>query len=258
MAGTIHLVGAGPGDPELLTLKAVRALGAADVVLVDALVDRRVLEFVRPGARVIDVGKRGGCRSTPQAFIERLAIRCARQGHVVVRLKGGDPFVFGRGGEEAARFAGAGLDVDVISGVTAGVGAAASAGIALTWRGVAAGVTFVTGHGAGPNEPDWAALARSRMTLVLYMAVAGLERIAHALRAGGLAATTPVAIVEQATQPAERCWQGTLSDLVDVSLAPAVIAPAIVVVGDVVAASAPAAFARGGRRDVATRRVTAP
>lgn len=250
MAGKVYLVGAGPGDPELLTIKAIRAIGEADVLLVDALVDRRVLVHARAGARVVDVGKRGGCPSTPQAFIERLAIESARAGRVVARVKGGDPFVFGRGSEEAERFAEAGLHVEVIPGVTAAIAAAASAGIALTARGIAQGATFVTGQAADADEPDWAALARARTTLVLYMAAAALPRIARSLAAGGLAPTTPVAIVERATCDGERCRRALLRDFFDAASAPPVAAPAIVVIGDAVATAR--------RRDAIAGSVPAP
>ncbi|MCW5575118.1 MAG: uroporphyrinogen-III C-methyltransferase, partial [Burkholderiales bacterium] len=145
ISGKVWLVGAGPGDPELLTLKAARVLGGADVVLVDDLVDPRVLAHVRPGARIVEVGKRGGCRSTPQAFIEKLMIRLARRGTVVARLKGGDPFVFGRGGEEAETLARAGIACEVVSGITSGIAVPAALGIPVTHRELARGVSFVTG-----------------------------------------------------------------------------------------------------------------
>src|SRR5579859_2815422 len=166
MSGKVFLVGAGPGDPELLTLKAVRAIGAADVVLIDDLVNRAVLGFASPVARVCEVGKRGGCRSTPQAFIEKLMVRLAQSGKIVARVKGGDPFVFGRGGEEMAALQRAGIDVEVVSGVTAGIGVPAALGIPLTHRGLCEGVTFVTGHTGDGREPDWNALAAGCTTLV--------------------------------------------------------------------------------------------
>ena len=147
------LVGAGPGDPELLTLKAARAIGAADWLLVDDLVADGVLAHAQPGARTVRVGKRGGCRSTPQAFIERLMIRLARRGLIVARVKGGDPFVFGRGGEELAALGAAGIAVEVVPGVTAGIAAPAALGIPITHRGLARGAIFVTGHAAGVDEP---------------------------------------------------------------------------------------------------------
>lgn len=196
----VWLVGAGPGDPELLTLKAVRVIAQADVLLVDDLVDRRVLAHARPDARIIEVGKRAGCPSTPQAFIERLLVHEALAGHRVVRLKGGDPCVFGRAGEEIEAARAAGLEVEVVPGITAGLGAAAGLGLSLTDRRRSQGVVFVTGHARpGGQEPDWAALARSRLTLVVYMGTQRAGEIARELLAGGLPPTTPVAIVRGAT-----------------------------------------------------------
>lgn len=170
----VTLVGAGPGDPELLTLKAVRAIAAADVILMDDLVNEEVLVHARSDARVIRLGKRGGCVSTPQAFIDRLMIQQARCGLRVVRLKGGDPFVFGRGGEEIEQLRSAGLEVVVINGITAGLAAATSLQTALTHRRLAHGVVFITGHSApGEAEPDWTLLGQAaaalRLTLVVYM-----------------------------------------------------------------------------------------
>ena len=230
--GKVILVGAGPGDPELLTLKAVRAIGEADVILVDALVDRRALAHARCGARVIEVGKRGGCRSTPQRFIERLMVRFARAGAVVVRLKGGDPFIFGRGGEEAIALAFAGIACEVVPGVSAGLAAPASAGIPVTHRGLARGVTFVSGHGAG--APDWSALARSNTTLVVFMGVATLDAVAAALLAAGMRTSTAVAAIERATYDDQRVLRGTLADIAGVARRGALKSPAIVVIGDVV------------------------
>lgn len=189
MTPTLHpvaLVGAGPGDPELLTLRALRRLQAADVVLSDDLVDARVLALIGPQTRLLRVGKRGGCISTDQRFIEELMIREARVGARVVRLKGGDPFVFGRGGEEADALRAAGLAVEIVSGLTAGIAGPAAAGIPVTDRRCTPGVALVTGHsGEGGRAPDWAALARSGLTLVVYMGVARCEQIVAALREGG-------------------------------------------------------------------------
>lgn len=200
MSSTVWLVGAGPGDPELLTLKAARVIGQADVLLVDDLVDRRVLDHARPGARIVEVGKRAGCPSTPQAFIERLLVHEALAGHRVVRLKGGDPCIFGRAGEEIDALRAAGLQVEVVPGITAGLGAAASLGLSLTDRRLSQGVTFVTGHARpGGEEPDWHALARSGLTLVVYMGTQRAGAIARALLEGGLSPATPVAIVRGAT-----------------------------------------------------------
>lgn len=233
MTGKVLLIGAGPGDPELMTLKAVRLLASADVVLVDALVDRRTLVHARCDARVIDVGKRGGCRSTPQRFIERLMIRHARAGRIVARLKGGDPFVFGRGGEEVLALAAAGVDVEVVNGITAGIAAPAAAGIPLTHRGLVSGVTFVTGHVATGDEPDWRVLARTRTTLVVYMALDALPRIARTLIDSGLASYTPAAVIERATWPTARNLRGTLLDLTRAETVETLSGPAIVVIGAV-------------------------
>ena len=246
MAPRVTLVGAGPGDPELLTLKAARALAAADVVLVDDLVNRGCLAHVRSGARIVEVGKRGGCRSTPQAFIERLLILHAREGRNVVRLKGGDPFVFGRGGEEAEALRAAGIEVEVIPGITAGTAVPASVGIPVTHRDHARGVTFVTGHTKDGAEPDWRALARAGTTLVIYMGLKNLGRILAALVAAGMDAATPACIVENGTLPGQKQRVATLATLSGEGFA----SPALVVVGDVVryaaggAARAPAAHAR--------------
>ena len=231
--GKVWLVGAGPGDPELLTLKAVRVLGIADVVLVDDLVNRGVLVHVREGARVVNVGKRGGCKSTPQAFIERLMVAEARAGHTVVRLKGGDPFIFGRGGEEAEALERAGVACEVVNGITSGLAAATAAHVPLTHRDVAQGVVFVTAHAAGRGEPDCATLVRTRMTLVVYMGVARAPAMEAALLEAGVAASTPVLVVENATLPRERQLRtrvGRLArDIADHEIA----SPAVMVIGEV-------------------------
>jgi uroporphyrin-III C-methyltransferase len=232
-AGKAYLVGAGPGDPELLTLKAVRVLGLADVVLVDDLVNRAVLVHIREGARVVHVGKRGGCKSTSQDFIERLLVAEARAGRTVVRLKGGDPFIFGRGGEEAEALARAGIDFEVVNGITSGLAAATSAGIPLTHRSLSQGVVFVTAHAAAGYEPDWAALAASRMTLVVYMGVARCAGIQAALLSAGLSSSTPVAVIENATLWRERQVRTTLGQLAVDVVALDIEAPAIIVIGDV-------------------------
>lgn len=201
----VKLVGAGPGDPELLTIKAWRAIQWADVILVDDLVDRRVLVDAKPSCRITAVGKRAGCRSTPQAFIERLMVREALAGARVVRLKGGDPLIFGRAGEEIAALRRAGLQVEIINGVTTALAAAASLGISLTHRAGQHGVVFLTGHPAGPDTVhDWAALARSGLTLVIYMGNAGRTMIARALMAAGMDGRTPAGYVIDATGADER------------------------------------------------------
>lgn len=241
VAPAVLLVGAGPGDPDLLTVRACRAIASADVLLVDDLVDERVLALARPGARVIRVGKRGGCRSTPQRFIQRLMVRCARTGARVVRLKGGDPLMFGRAGEEIAWLAAHGLGCEVVSGLTAGLVAAQALGSSLTHRELAHGVAFVTGHPApGGEELDWAALARSGLTLAIYMGVARAAAIRDALLAGGLPQTLPAAIVRSAgVSGAQRTVRTTLGGLVGVIARDALGSPSILLVGR--ALEAPAA-----------------
>jgi uroporphyrin-III C-methyltransferase len=231
-AGKVWLVGAGPGDPELLTLKAVRVLGSADVVLVDDLVNRAILLHIREGARVVKVGKRGGCKSTPQAFIERLLVAEAKAGRTVVRLKGGDPFIFGRGGEEAETLARAGIECEVVNGITSGLAAATSAGVPLTHRGCAQGVVFVTAH-AATVEPDWAALANSGLTLVIYMGVARAAAIQSALLSAGLHGSTPAAVIQDASLPRERQLRTTLDRLASDIAAQEIESPAIMVIGEV-------------------------
>src|SRR5690242_2025805 len=197
MRPLVTLIGAGPGDPELMTLKAARALAAADVVLVDELVNRGCLAHVRSSAKVIEVGKRGGCPSTPQSFIEKLLILYAREKKNVVRLKGGDPFVFGRGGEEVEALLAAGIEVEVVPGITAALGCAASAGIPLTHRDHAQACVLVTGHlKDGQLDLDWTMLARPRQTVGIYMGAETLPVIARQLVQHGLPASTPVALIE--------------------------------------------------------------
>jgi uroporphyrin-III C-methyltransferase len=233
--GKVYLIGAGPGDPELVTLKAVRALRTADIVLHDDLVNPAILAHARPGARIVPVGKRGGCRSTPQAFIERLMVRLARRGHVVARLKGGDPFVFGRGGEELAALRAAGVECEVVSGVTAGIGVPAAAGIPVTHRGLARGVAFVTGHTREGTAPDWSALARAGLTIVVYMGIATLPEIVAGLRAGGMASGTPAAAIQHGTTSRQQQVITTLADLPGAVAAAGLGSPAILVIGEVVA-----------------------
>jgi uroporphyrin-III C-methyltransferase len=234
----VTLVGAGPGDPELLTVQAIKALRRATVALVDDLVQPGVLRYLRRSARVIPVGKRGGCASTPQAFIHRLMIHEARQGHTVVRIKGGDPFVFGRGGEECDALREAGIEVEVVSGLTAGIAGPAAMGVPVTDRRYSQGVALVTGHaGEGGGEPNWAALAQSGLTLVIYMGTQRLPRIVQALLHAGLAPHTPAAVVCHAHTPQQRQALCTLGGLVQTLHAAQLASPAIVVVGDVVRAA---------------------
>jgi uroporphyrin-III C-methyltransferase len=233
--GKVFLVGAGPGDPELLTLKAMRVLQAADVVLYDALIDERVLDHARPDARRVHVGKRGGCESTPQAFIERLMVQEARAGRTVARLKGGDPFVFGRGGEESRALSAEGIEVEVVPGITAGIAAATSIGIPVTDRDGAPGVAFVTGHARdGGAGADWAALARSGLTLVVYMGLANARSISESLQAGGLAGSTPAAAIQSACSASERSHVTVLACLADDIERLGLRSPTILVIGDVV------------------------
>jgi uroporphyrin-III C-methyltransferase len=230
MNAKVYLIGAGPGDPELMTLKAARALGRADVVLVDDLVSRGCLAHARSGVRIIEVGKRGGCKSTSQRFIEKLMIETARSDQVVARLKGGDPFVFGRGGEELQALLEAGIEVEVIPGITAGIGIPATLGIPVTHREVARGVTLVTGHTKDGIEPDWEALARSGTTLVIYMGLKNLERICAALKAAGMDLATPACIVENGTLRIQKQRVTVLGALSGEGFQ----GPCIVVIGEVV------------------------
>lgn len=246
--GKVWLIGAGPGDPELLTLKAVRVLGLADVALVDDLVNPAVLAHLRPGARVIPVGKRGGCKSTPQAFIEKLLVAEARAGRSVARLKGGDPFVFGRGGEECAALDAAGIPWEVVSGITAGIAAPAAAGIPVTHRDAGRGVAFITGHSRDGATVDWEALARSGLTLVIYMGVARCEDIVAGLRAGGLAAHLPAAVIQHATLPQQRVVATTLARLATDIKRHDIGSPAILVIGEVAQAARIAAEAVTAQR----------
>jgi uroporphyrin-III C-methyltransferase len=241
MSGKVYLVGAGPGDPELITLKALRVMGVADVVLVDDLVNRAILVHLREDARVVKVGKRGGCKSTPQAFIERLMIAEAKAGRTVVRLKGGDPFIFGRGGEEAQALERAGVPCEVVNGITSGLAAASAAGVPLTHRKVSQGVIFVTAHAAGEDEPDWPALVRTRMTLVVYMGIARCAAIEGALLAAGLAASTPVLVVENASLARERRLDTRLDRLSAGVAAQEFESPAVMVIGEVARLSGAAA-----------------
>ena len=238
LPGTVSLVGAGPGDPELLTLKAVKAISAATVLLVDDLVSDAVLAHASPRARIVHVGKRGGCKSTPQAFIEKLMVMAASEGEVVVRLKGGDPFIFGRGGEEVEALRAAGIEVQVVNGITAGLAGLTSLGVPLTHREHAHGVVFVTGHAKpGDSGTDWPALAATardaKLTLVIYMGVSGSEQIQTELLPG-LPAHTPVAVIQHATLPQQRHAVTTLAQLRATIEREDLGSPAVIVVGNVV------------------------
>ena len=235
--GRCTLVGAGPGDPELLTLKALKAIQTATVLFVDDLVNLEIVAFANPAARIVYVGKRGGCKSTPQAFIEKLIIMAVREGDNVVRLKGGDPFIFGRGGEEIEALQAAGIQVTVVNGITAGLAALTSLNVPLTHRDAAHGVVFVTGHAKpGDAGTDWALLsstaAKAKLTLVIYMGVSSSQQIQNELLQG-LAASTPVAIVQNASLPTQRhaiCTLGTLRATIESNN---LKSPSVIVVGDV-------------------------
>jgi uroporphyrin-III C-methyltransferase len=232
--GHVWLAGAGPGDPGLLTLDALAGLTQADVVVHDALVDRRVLALAGSQARLEFAGKRGGKPSATQADISQRLVELARASHRVLRLKGGDPYVFGRGGEEAMTLAAAGVPFRVIPGVTAGLAALAAASIPATLRGVNRAVIFAAGHGAD-EDFDWAPLARSSQPIVLYMVMHNLEHIAGALIAGGRAPQTPAAVIASATTPNERILVSTLERLAADVRTKNFQPPAIVVIGDIVA-----------------------
>jgi uroporphyrin-III C-methyltransferase len=217
-----------------MTLKAARALRLADVVLVDELVSRGCLAHARSDAKVIEVGKRGGCKSTPQEFIERLLVQYSKQGKTVARLKGGDPFVFGRGGEELEALSAAGVEVEVIPGITAGTAVPATLGIPVTHRELARGVTFVTGHTRDGAEPDWQALARSGMTLVIYMGLSRLQKIVSELQKAGMAAETPACAIQDGTLRNQKQVVTTLARLAQSAAEAKLASPAIIVVGEVV------------------------
>ncbi|CAN5281516.1 uroporphyrinogen-III C-methyltransferase [soil metagenome] len=232
-AGEVWLVGAGPGDPDLLTLKALKALQAADVVVHDRLTPPPILDLANPSARLIDVGKRKSRHTLPQDGINILLVALAQAGHTVVRLKGGDPFVFGRGGEELEACRAAGVVAHVVPGVTAAFAAAAGAGAPLTHRGLAQAVTFVTGHAAKGETPDldWASLGRCNQTVVIYMGLSTAPAIAARLIEAGRGSGTPVLVVENASLVDERRVVTTLSGLADAVTE--MDGPAILIVGEV-------------------------
>ena len=234
--GRVALVGAGPGDPELITLKGARLLREADVVIYDNLVDPGLLEFCSPTAERIFVGKMAGNHTLPQDEISQLVVDKALTGKFVVRLKGGDPFVFGRGGEELAVLLEAGIAVDIVPGVTAAMGAAASFGFPLTHRDHAQSCVFVTGHLKDHTvDLNWSALAQTNQTIVIYMGITGLETISTQLQAAGLSGDTPAALVYRATWPGQRIYPSTLAGLPETARINAVKPPALIVIGQVVA-----------------------
>ena len=232
-AGRVLLVGAGPGAADLLTLRAARALAMADVVVHDGLVGADVMALVPPGARLISVAKRRDRHTMQQDAIGDLLVAEAEAGHIVVRLKGGDPFIFGRGGEEVAACHAAGVAVEVIPGVSSALGGAAAALMPLTHRDHASIVSFVAGECRGLADHNWVGLAGKGRTLVIYMGVTGADRIAEKLIADGLAPDTPIAILERATLPGMRVLRSLLADLGGLVGREAVISPALIIVGDV-------------------------
>jgi len=238
MIGTVYLVGAGPGDPELLTLKARRLLGEADVIVHDYLIAPEILALCRPGVERVFVGKKGGGFCCPQRDIEGTLIRLARAGRKVVRLKGGDPFIFGRGGEEAEALVAAGVPFEIVPGVTSALAAAAYAGVPLTHRAHSSALVFLTGH-EDPNKPDaairWEDYGRLGATLCVYMGMKNLEAITRRLQAGGLAAGTPVAVVQSATTGGHRQLLTTVGEVALLSEHEGFGAPAIVIIGEVAA-----------------------
>ncbi|MBO9519370.1 MAG: uroporphyrinogen-III C-methyltransferase [Porphyrobacter sp.] len=233
--GTVYLVGAGPGDPDLLTLRAARLLGAAEIVVHDGLVEPAVLAMAGAGAELVSVAKSRARHTLPQEEINALLVREALAGRDVVRLKGGDPFVFGRGGEEAEACREAGVPVEVVPGVTSALGAAAAAQIPLTHREGASIVSFVAGQCKGLTEQNWAGLAGKGRTLVIYMGVKTAPQIAEKLMADGLAPDTPLAVIENAARPSMRVVRGPLAALPDLVERERVKSPALIIIGDVTA-----------------------
>lgn len=261
-AGKVWLVGGGPGDPELLTLKALRVMQAADVLVHDRLTPAAVLDMAAPTARRLYVGKRKSHHSVPQDELNDLLVALAREGLQVVRLKGGDPFVFGRGGEELLACREAGVACEVVPGISAALAASASSGAPLTHRGLAQAVTFVTGHAAvRPGAPvceaiaepdlDWFALARPNHTVVVYMGLSTAPVIAARLAEAGRALGTPVLIVEQASQPGERRVLTTLADLPET--AAALTGPAVLIIGEVAALAQVEPLIEAAATDIASQ-----
>ncbi|WP_083841545.1 uroporphyrinogen-III C-methyltransferase [Pseudovibrio sp. FO-BEG1] len=236
-SGWVWLAGAGPGDPGLLSLHALNGLQQADVIVYDALVDERILQLAGNGTEIIYAGKRGGKPSPKQSSISIKLVELAKAGRRVLRLKGGDPFVFGRGGEEALALVEAGVPFRIIPGITAGVGGLAYAGIPATHRGVNQAVTFLTGHdqnGVAPDQLDWDALAKGSPVIVMYMAMKHISLITEKLMNGGRSAAEPVAVICNATQQHQQVLETTLGSCADDIAKSGLKPPAIVVVGDVV------------------------
>jgi len=237
--GTVYLIGAGPGDPDLLTVRGARLLSQADAVVYDALTNDALLDSAPPEALRIDVGKRSGGRGPDQGEINDLLVRLARKSDVVVRLKGGDPCVFGRGGEEALALRAGGVPFEIVPGITAGLGVLAYAGIPVTHRGLSSSVTFVTGHvakggSADGNGVDWNAVASIGGTVVVYMGLSKIDAVAERLLEGGRPADTPAAVIEAGTYARQRTIVGTLATIAELSRQADAGKPALIVVGEVV------------------------
>ncbi len=233
--GTIYLVGSGPGEADLLTLRAARLIENAELIIHDGLVDRSILALANPDAELISVAKKRARHTLPQEDINQLLIREALKGRDVVRLKGGDPLIFGRGGEEAEDAKAAGVPVEIVPGVSAANGAAAAAQIALTHRNASSIVSFVAGQCKGLSDQDWSGLAGKGRTLVIYMGVKTAPQIADKLMADGLAPDVPVAVIENAARPSMRVLRGLLAGLPELVSSQKVKSPALIVIGDVTA-----------------------
>ena len=233
VTGKVYLVGAGPGDPDLLTLKAARLLERADVIVHDGLVSREILDLASPSARCISVAKKRSLHSVAQDQINQILVSEAAKGHLVVRLKGGDPFIFGRGGEEADDCVAAGVDVEIVPGISAALGCAAQARMPLTHRDASSAVSFVAGQCKGLSDQNWSGLAGEGRTLVIYMGVANAEAIVEKLIADGAAPDLPVAVLENGTRDNFRALRTLLTDLGDLVRRENVQSPALLVVGEV-------------------------
>ncbi|MEQ8744402.1 uroporphyrinogen-III C-methyltransferase [Parasphingorhabdus sp.] len=233
VTGKVYLVGAGPGDPDLLTLKAARLLERADVIVHDGLVSREILDLASPSARCISVAKKRSLHSVAQDQINQILVSEAAKGHLVVRLKGGDPFIFGRGGEEADDCVAAGVDVEIVPGISAALGCAAQARMPLTHRDASSAVSFVAGQCKGLSDQNWSGLAGKGRTLVIYMGVANAEAIVEKLIADGAAPDLPVAVLENGTRDNFRALRTLLTDLGDLVRRENVQSPALLVVGEV-------------------------
>jgi len=231
--GRVYLVGAGPGDPELLTLKAARLLERADVIVHDGLVSQEILDLASSSARLVSVAKKRSLHSVPQDQINQILVSEAAKGHLVVRLKGGDPFIFGRGGEEADDCKAAGVDVEIVPGISAALGCAAQARMPLTHRDASSAVSFVAGQCKGLSDQNWSGLAGKGRTLVIYMGVANAEAIVEKLIADGASPDLPVAVLENGTRSDFRALRTLLTDLGDLVRRENVRSPALLVVGEV-------------------------